>query len=102
MALTIETTELPLAVKLYQHDANKLADMKLVRIRSRSLMQFTFKDVDAGVVEEFRSGRDGISQYETCRKMLLRIIELETRKCEMANQQERPSNIKCGGVNHVG
>lgn len=79
---TIKTSELALAAKLMRA-FGKLAPAKGFEkrtVRGREVLDFIFEgDADKldQLVNEYRTGVDGITQYETCRKMLMRIIDTE-------------------------
>ena len=77
----VKTTELPLAAKLYR-DGAKFANppWQLVQGRNRPLIEFSFADVDPQAIDDYRTGADGIVQYENTRRMLLSIIDDQTRK----------------------
>jgi hypothetical protein len=70
----LKTTELPLAAKLYREGC-QLQAFDRRQVRGRRVTEFTFSGVDPQLVDDFRTGADGLTQYETCRKMLMRIID---------------------------
>jgi len=76
------TSELPLATKLYREDGEMLDGVEVVRIRGRWVTKWYFLIPDSGVIDDYRRGTDGITQYETCRKMLLRMGDDEVRTKE--------------------
>jgi hypothetical protein len=82
MSVKLQTTELPLAAKLYRESTVSMTGFDVVKIRGRHVVQFNFELPDGAehLIDDFRTGRDGINPYEACRKMLLRIIDTEVRK----------------------
>ena len=79
MNTTIKTTELALAAKLLREGC-KMLSFETVPGRGRTLVEFEFEYEDPELINDFRTGADGVTQYETCRKMLMRIIDDQTRQ----------------------
>ena len=67
-------------VPLYKENARTLVGLEVVRVRGKKLVQFNFEVPDPVVIDDYRSGADGVQQYETCRRMLARMIDIEISK----------------------
>ena len=93
MSTKITTTELPLATKLYQADSKTMTGFEVVKIRGRHLVEFAFEIEDQELIDDFRSGKDGVQGYEACRRMLLRIIDTEVKKATGATEADARQSV---------
>jgi len=78
MITSMKTTDLPMAAQLLKSGCNMGAPEK-IEIRGKRVLQFVFPKVESTLLDNYRTGADGIAQYETCRKFLMRMINLEMR-----------------------
>lgn len=72
----IDTSEIALAAKLYAKGCH-FAGFKKVKVRGRDVLEFGFDVEDTSMIDDYRTGADGITQYENCRRMLVRICDTE-------------------------
>ena len=79
MMTIMKTTELPLAAKLMKEGC-KLLGFENIIIHKHQIVEFEFQVEDSQLIDDYSTGRDGIAQYENCRKMLWKIIETERLK----------------------
>ena len=90
MNTIITTSELPLATKLMREGA-AFRGAAVQQGRRGPYVEFTFHNVNAQLLDDYRTGADGIVQYETSRKMLLRIIEVELEKHRAKHETKGPT-----------
>jgi len=72
----IKTSELALASKLYAKGCPFMGFEK-VEVRGKQVLEFKFEVEDTSLLDDYRTGADGITQYENCRKMLVRMCDTE-------------------------
>ena len=75
-----KTTELALAALLYRENSKTMKGLDVIKIRGRAVVEFKFELEDTQILEDFKAGKDGILQYEKCRQMMLRMIDMELKK----------------------
>jgi hypothetical protein len=73
----VETTDLPLASKLLQHDGEFCHDApwRQIEKNGRQCLEFRIETRKPYLITEYQHGEDGIKAYELCRRHLLSIIQ---------------------------
>lgn len=71
----IKTTELPLVAKLMslgdQLDTDTIYE--IVQVNNRPMVQFHIRTTHPEAIDAYQTGRDGIANYEACRRTLMRM-----------------------------